>query len=44
MDGIERPVWFGWGTGMDCKCISVTVVPDDRVEGAKQVEQVEHGR
>lgn len=34
-DGIERPVWFGWGTRMDWKCMSVTVVPDDRVEGAE---------
>lgn len=38
MDGIKRPIWFGWGTKMDCGCISVTAVPDDRDEGAEQTE------
>jgi hypothetical protein len=26
---------------MDCECIIVTVVPDDRYKGAEQTEQVE---
>ena len=44
MDGIERPIWFGWGTKMDCECISVKVVPADRDESAEQAEQVSRAR
>jgi len=44
MNGRERPTWFGWGTRMDRKCISVTVVPKDRDEGAEQAEQVSRAR
>ena len=41
---IERPIWFGWGTRMDWKCISVTVEPDIRDEGAEQAGQVGRAR
>ena len=41
MNGIERWKRFRWGRRMDCGCISVTVVPDDRYKGAEQTEQVE---
>lgn len=41
MDGIERPIWIGWGARMDCECISVTVVPDDRDKGAEQGDNKE---